>query len=129
MDSDALFWSILICGVLAILSNKHTAFLFLPSDTNLAGWIPPPICLFFGFFIIPIRSSLTHTPANDFIALYVYLAFGFGFSLSNIRQPRKSMKIFGVIFLVIFTLLIILNLFVLIDLWRDLIRVAHKMGY
>lgn len=134
MDSDALFWSILICGVLAILSNKHTAFLFLPSETFLSGWIPPPIIIFLAFFTTPAIGcpnfrAFKMQDTNEILAGYVYLAFGFGFSLSNIRRHRIGLCIYGIIFSIVFGLFIFWNLSFIIQMREQIIRFDEQMGY
>ena len=124
-----LNWAIFICCLLAILSNKYTASLFLPSETRIAGWIPPPLLLFLAYSTMPVRLSFSLSSTNDLITCYIYLAFGFGFSLSNIRQSRKGLKINGIVFLVIFALLISMNLFQIIELWKNLSMIAYERGY
>jgi hypothetical protein len=124
--------AIFVAFVLIALCNTLTSTSLLPRLSRIVRWLSPSFLFVLAFFTPAFRhlhrllglpvTPLCHTYWVQYLGGYIYIALGFGFGLSNVRQPESRFKINGIVFLTIFGTFVLLNLFLIIALRCDLIR-------
>ena len=117
-------WAVGILAVLAALTSWFgVRVLGVPVRfARRVTFLSPIILIICYLLIVPYGSPLRHE--DELLAGYVYLAAGFGFSISSIRMKRRPFVITGIIFLLINLIFIILNLIIIRDLF-----VATNIGW
>jgi hypothetical protein len=131
--------SIFLCTILFLLCNLGIKFPSFRKTSEFILFVAPIFLLSCAFFtpvfgkfhevLGGLSAPLQQEYTNEYLAGYLYLAFGFGFSIINIRQKYTNFKIMGIIFLIIFTIFIFSNLRLIIDLWQHINKVAEQRGY
>jgi len=116
-----------VACLLIAATNTYIGGARLPRLARVVTRLSPPLLLVlafcgpvfgrFHYLLGRFWARLGDAYLNEYVAGYIYLALGLGFALSNIRRSRRRFDTYGVVFLGVFAMLILLNVLEIVQLW------------